>query len=480
VRRKWLYKKFASIKTSVWLLGILCLFFLIGTIFPQGKSYAPEGGTLLWVFKFVDVLNIFSAPLFLFAAALLFINQMVCSYERLRLLLRKASSSINEEVLREDPRTLSISIPHTDTVSDGSIADVFSGFGFKLKISDRRLACGALPLEKGINPHWPSWIFHTAVLVLLAGFAVSYLFAFEGELSLLPGQTEEVSTRSPEARWYRLREKGVKPDGGKTFKVGLEEFITEYTQFPRLKYPSKGIGRLALFTDMKGERISYTLPEDSLFPKDWMSRLVIYETGKETRRKTIEVNDPLRHRGITFYQMDIGQEMTVSVNGGDENLTVKAGEPFEVPGIEGKLKTNMLRVGTLYKKAGGQETITPFTKLKLIQTGDDGEETTKNLGKLIQGEPLIVQGVTLTLKGWQESSILSYRYDPGRPLLWAASLILLTAMTFRIWAYWYRVEYLLEKRDKGHRLYLRLIHNGLLADPERILRKIRSVLSDQE
>ncbi len=476
MRRNWLYKKLASIKTSAWLLGILCAFFLIGTIFPQGKGYAEEGGALLKVFELIDVLNIFTAPLFLIVAALLFVNQLICSYERLRLLLRMSASSINAEVLREDPKTLSLPLPPADELSERALAQGLTGLGFRVRRGRLLGSAGTCSLEKGVNPHWASWIFHTGILVLLAGFAVSYLFAFEGELSLLPGEREEVSTRSSEARWYRLRGEEVKPDAGNTFSVGLEEFITEYTQFPRLSYPPRGAGRLALFTDLKGERIAYTMPEGSLFPRDWMSRLTVHEKGRIVKRKTIEVNDPLRHSGVTFYQMDIGQQLTLAVSGSGETLEVKTGEPFEVPGIEGKLRTGMLRVGTLYKKVGTEEKIVPYAELKLIEEDEKGEETKRSVGRLVEGEPLTVQGVTLTLAKWREASILSYRYDPGRPLLWVASIVLLAAMTFRIWAYWYRLEYLITGTDNNRKVYLRVMHSGLLADGERMIQKIGSAI----
>ncbi len=474
MRRNWLYKKLASIKTTVWLLLILCIFFLIGTIFPQGKGYAEEGGVLLQVFKIIGVLNIFTAPLFLIASALLFVNQFICSYERLRLLLRMVNPSINEEILREDPRTLSIPLPPEHDLREENLAKKLGGLGFRVR-SGRSLGVGGTcSMEKGINPHWPSWVFHTALLVLLAGFAVSYLFAFEGELSLLPGQAKEVSTRSLEARWYRLRGIDVKPGAGKTFKVGLEKFITEYTQFPKLDYPPGGAGRLALLADIRGERISYKLPEDSFFPRDWKSRLVVYEDGKEVERKTIEVNDPLRYGGITFYQMDIQQKMTLDVNGSEDGLEVESGEPFEVAGIKGKLKTGMLRVGTLFRKTGGSEKIKPFAALELIGEEKEEKEKPVSLGKLVLGEPLTAQGVTLTLKKWQEASVLSYRYDPGRPIMWVSALVLLSAMTFRIWAYWYRLEYLVTGTGEQRRLYLRVMHSGLLADPERTVRRIAS------
>lgn len=477
MRRNWLYKKLASTKTSVWLLGILCAFFLVGTIFPQGKGYAEEGGILLRVLKFVDVLNIFTAPLFLIAAALLFANQALCQYERLRLLLSRTSASMSEDGFREDPRTLSISLAPVADMSEEAISKGMAGLGFKVRRGRPLGAGGTCALEMGFDPRWSSWIFHTAILVLLAGIAISYFFAFEGELSLLPGQSEEVSTRSAKARWYRLRGKGVEQTAGKSFKVGLDDFITEYTESPTLQYPSRGLGRLSLFSDLKGEQVSYSLPGDSLFPKEWMSLLVIYDGGTEAKRKTIQVNAPLRYSGVTFYQMDIQQKMLIGINGDRTTMEVQPGILFKVPDIRGELRADTLRVGTLYKKVGGTEPIIPYADLELVSKGEGGKEVARKIGKLTQGEPLVVQGVTLSLLRWQESSVLSYRYDPGRPLLWVAALTLLATMAFRIWVPWYRLEYLITGAGDRRRLYLRITQRGLLANSDRMMHRVVSTAS---
>jgi hypothetical protein len=139
-------------------------------------------------------------------------------------------------------------------------------------------------------------------------------------------------------------------------------------------------------------------------------------------------------------------------------------------------QVKMLRAGTLFMKDGNQTPIKPNTALEMIIENENGKSTKRGAGRLILHEPLDVQGIELTLQNWQEVSILSYRYNPGRPILWVSALALLAAMTFRIWAYWYRIEYLAAGPGDNRKLYLRVMHNGLLADSERIIDKIRSSL----
>lgn len=55
------------------------------------------------------------------------------------------------------------------------------------------------------------------------------------------------------------------------------------------------------------EDFEITYYGNSLRPKDYQSKLVVFEDGKEVNRKVIEVNSPLIHRGIYFYQSSYGE-----------------------------------------------------------------------------------------------------------------------------------------------------------------------------
>ena len=41
-------------------------------------------------------------------------------------------------------------------------------------------------------------------------------------------------------------------------------------------------------------------------PKEYLSDLVVPENGREVLKKTIQVNDPLKFKGISFYQSSYG------------------------------------------------------------------------------------------------------------------------------------------------------------------------------
>ncbi len=83
-------------------------------------------------------------------------------------------------------------------------------------------------------------------------------------------------------------------------------------------------------------------------PKDYRSRLAVIKNGRVVMRKTIEVNDPLKFEGYTFYQSSYGMVpggqgyaflSFVGPCGKTETVYKKIGETFLIPGtaIEGRI-----------------------------------------------------------------------------------------------------------------------------------------------
>ncbi|HXI10373.1 MAG TPA: hypothetical protein VNK06_06160, partial [Thermodesulfobacteriota bacterium] len=63
------YTLFASTTTAVVILGIMALFYVAGTVFPQGATlteYENAGGGLDFLVTNFDLLGLFTTPVFLF------------------------------------------------------------------------------------------------------------------------------------------------------------------------------------------------------------------------------------------------------------------------------------------------------------------------------------------------------------------------------------------------------------------------------
>lgn len=473
-----LYKRFSSLKTSIPFLGLLSLIYLVGTIFPQGgrlEDYIREGGRFVFLVRSFNLLNIFTTPVFLTLALLLFINLTICGYERLLLLL--AHQEIPEAphlTTLEGPAihgkvkapsslmwfTHTIPLPVDIDKAGGLVEGAFIRLGFKKVSSYPNERWGVM--EKGLPYRWLTWLYHLGIFLCFIGLFLTYLFAFEDEITLYPGETKVVSPKAM-SRWQRLT--GASPKGT-GFQLGLEEFITEYNQVPTLEYPKDKLSRLAMALGWWDRSFRYRIEADSLFPKDWKSRLKVIEGGKTTLTKTIEVNDPLHYRGFTFYQMAFKQDLWIQVDDGRLVLEVEAERELIVPGVEGALRFGALRVGTLFKMDGGTERIRPSVEVFNI-TSDGGR---KRLGRLEEGGRLFIGERAIGLKEFKEASVISYRYDPGVPILWWAGILVLIAMALRVFGLWYRVIYRIEE---GSLLDLAIKARGLLADEERVIRHLR-------
>ena len=470
IRETKLYKRFVSLKTSCILFLILVGFYIMGTIFPQGAQlddYIRSGGKFTSLVIFLDLLNIFNTPGFLIIALLLFINLTICTFERF-LTLRSQKKAIAEDGLLTPAYTFPLDINQQLESAEESVWETFKKeLRFKEKASPTH---GIYIMEKGWSYRWLTWIYHLAILFCFFGFLLTYLFAFEDELTLYPGEATAIKPAAI-SRWNKSL--GNSPQE-LDFRLELAEFITEYNQLPKLDYPADKLSRLAFALGWKDPK--YTLKNESYFPKDWKSRLKVIKGGLAVLEKTIEVNDPLYYHGITFYQAAYNQNLKIQVDDNPILFETESGKELIIPGIEGMLKFGTVRTGTLFKKDGSIEKIKPFTEVALIKKDSNRKIETENLGKLEQDGGIYIDNKRISMREFKEVSILSYRNDPGVPILWWSGIVVLLAMSLRIFGAWYRIIYRIEEKDGMPHLLMKVKTRGLMADEARLIKRLQHSL----
>ena len=269
----WLYKKLSSIKTSEYILGATAFFYIIGTIFPQGGNldeYIKAGGKYVFFVRVFGLLELFSSPLFLIAAILLFANLVICTYERYPTLFR-----------RPDDRR-SFKARHTIYLTQGISNAIVEArnvlkdsLGFKLISKDSEW----IIMEKGLPYRALTWVYHAGIAVCFIGFALSYFFAYEDVVTLWPGVPAKIAPKS--SGLVQGLFKDPAPVG--KFSLALEEFSTEYLMSARLDYPKDKFSRLAIGLGWK--RPEYKPKDDSLIAKDWKSRLRVIEDNRTVVEK---------------------------------------------------------------------------------------------------------------------------------------------------------------------------------------------------
>ncbi len=337
--------------------------------------------------------------------------------------------------------------------------------GFKLVSKDSEW----IIMEKGLPYRTLTWVYHAGIAACFIGFALSYLFAHEDVITLWPGSPARIAPKSSGIVQYLYRDNA--PES--RFSLVLDEFSTEYLTAARLDYPKDKLSRLAIGLGWK--RPEYRPKADPLVVRDWKSRLRVVEDARTTAEKTIEVNDPLKYDGYTFYQMGYEQKLKVRVDDNPLPLEARIDEEFFIPGSETPLKFSELRAGTLYRPDGAKEELTPYAMVSFSRKaeGASKEEPVKlGLNSAVQ-----VDGRILTLVDFEEGSQLSYRYDPGATLLWWAGIVALIAMFLRFYGYWYMVAYRVEESEGMAFLDVNISSKGIFADEKKLVARLERLLT---
>lgn len=258
-----IWKFFASVKLALFTLCAISLTSIIGTIIPQDRSFAfyaekygDELARLFFVFDFQDMYGAFWFNALL---GLLSANLIICSIDRFPAVWKiiiADQSLISPNKLRNMP--FSSNLTGSTSQSTVPLIDILKRQGWKIQTSgdgqDRIISA-----QKGAWTRTGVYIVHASILVIFAGAIVGQLLGFKG--SVMIPETKQTATV------YSAKTQQPIPLG---FEVRCDLFEIEFY--------------------------------DNGMPKEYMSRLRVFEKGQEITVKDIEVNSPLKYKGITFYQ----------------------------------------------------------------------------------------------------------------------------------------------------------------------------------
>jgi len=238
---------------------------IIGTIIPQHKPlqwYAQEyGGNLAQLFKTLDVPDMYGSWWFLALLGLLSTNLIVCSFDRFPDVWKQMKADGLDTPLTR----LEKMGRKKEWRSSSSQPVTVLELGAKLNKSDwkssRRNGDGETLLfaQKGAWSRTGVYVVHTSILVIFIGAIIGEFYGFKGNVMIPESQqTDKIYTFN----------------GNETIDLG---FTVRCDSFILELYPTG-------------------------MPKKYRSELTILENGKELFQAPIEVNSPLKYRGITLYQ----------------------------------------------------------------------------------------------------------------------------------------------------------------------------------
>jgi len=298
----WLWGSLTSIRLTVFLLLILAVIAIVGTVVPQDQPPAQywdrfgEGlGSLLWR---SGISSIYYSPWFLGPVGLLGVNILACLINGLPQAIRRSARRFTWE--------MAVALPERGRFHWQGGADPRPLVAAILRRELGRPRQQTLPdkevffYERGrFRPLGP-YLVHLSLLLILAGGLIGKFWGIEGRLMLSEGE---------EARAFQVSSGAEQP---LDFQVRLDRFQVEFYE--------------------KGSS-----------PKEFRSDLTFFQNGREVERHACRVNDPVTFGGFTFYQSSYGTQPTgpvrLQVSQGDRSQTMEAPmrRMVELPGGDGQI-----------------------------------------------------------------------------------------------------------------------------------------------
>lgn len=222
-----------SRKLAFWLIVVLSIWSLLGTLFPQGgrspagfQSKLADIPELVSLADAIGLDKAFSAPLFLAAVGLLFLSTIVCAWDRTRLAIRdwrshgRVTPAAAERVIARSAFSIPVRI---DAEAARVLEDVALGFE-AVGLGAKR---GEVLVEGSVAP-WrllASPVFHWSLVVLMALFAIGGLTRFEGLIGV------PVGTSLPDVpESYRTSEAGPLFSGHTGLSIAVDDLVVGFRE----------------------------------------------------------------------------------------------------------------------------------------------------------------------------------------------------------------------------------------------------------
>lgn len=308
---------FASVKLAIIIFAVLSVTSIIGTIIEQNaeperniklltKFFGPSGApTAFRVFDSLGFMDMYHSWWFITILLLFATNLIICSIDRLPKIIKLVKEPIKplseehfkgfgikkEIILKGKPEKVKSSV-------EGAIKKVLG-----LNPSEIKEEKGyQLFSQKGSFTRLGVYITHLSILIILFGAIIGIFFGFKGFLNLPEGEVSNVAfTRNGHER----------PLG---FNIRCDDFSVDFYG-------------------------------NSDMPKEYSSILTVIDNGQEVLKKRIEVNEPLKYKGVTFYQSSYGivpgsGERSVFIfritpaGGKTEEVRLRFGDTFKIPNTD--------------------------------------------------------------------------------------------------------------------------------------------------
>jgi len=411
ISRVW--KSLSSMRLALVLILALAAVVLAGTLLDQAppsviadqaaydqwleRARGRYGGWTV-VFDRLQLFNVFHTLWFRALIALLALNIVVCSLNRWHGIW---TTVFHTRVRMGEPffqharfrATVATTMPLDDAAD--RVRRALSGSRYHLK-TDAAEGSVALFADKNRLSRFGTFFTHLSIVLLLAGTVVGGVWGF----------------KDPE---FVVSEGSTRPLGlGTNISVRLDHFADEYY----LDGP----------------------------PKDFRSDVVLFENGKQVKQGTVQVNSPLRYKGIAFHQAFYGQTAVMKVQDKTGKVVFNDGVPLAWQTREGQrpvgsfnLPEQNLSVYVVGPRSGETDPMIPAGEMRVEVYRQESRAAAPQ--NLTQGKPGDLAGLTFTFERESRFAGLKVVKDPGTSIIWVASALMVLGMVMlfylprrRLWA----------------------------------------------
>lgn len=377
-----IWKFFSSVKLAIFTLCAISLTSIIGTVIPQGResSYYVEayGQTIAKFFQVLDIPEMYGSWWFLALLVLLAVNLIICSIDRFPQAWKQIT--LDQTSLKRDKIEKMAFIHSFENAPKEMAEELIASLRQRgWKVDSKESAEGIVTAaQKGGWSRIGVYIVHLSILVIFAGAIIGNLLGFKG--SVLIPETKDTD---------KVYATGTQQPIDLGFTVRCDRFDIEFY--------------------------------DNGMPKEYRSRLVVSENGKEVMVKDIEVNDPLQYRGFTFYQSSYEgyRDFIVTLAGSGQTRTLVA--PFQQ---QVSLDEQKISMGVVNAEAVRERVV----RIKFWLKAGDNPPATFWIEPL-QATPLEQYGVqqTLTVKQMYATG-LQVAKDPGVWIVYLGCLMMMVGL----------------------------------------------------
>jgi cytochrome c biogenesis protein len=297
-----LYDFFRSLKLTIFVLILLAVVSIIGTLITQNaarQDYIQRYGAGLYdVLDFFGLFDMYHSWWFSAILLLLVINLIACSLQRFpgvwkQVFRRADEAGLDNSMLKILPYVEKVKISNPANPKTAEKIQKCIKKRFRTQQRTETESNVTFFSEKGRFSRLGVYITHLSLLIILVGGLIGSLYGYKGFVNILEGQSVD---------HFYLRGKNADLPKPLPFKVRCDDFSITY------------------YDSQKAER----------HVKEYTSLLAIIENGKEVLKKTVQVNHPLHYQGLAFYQSSYGAFNTITLGiqrkNGKEKRLLEAGE----------------------------------------------------------------------------------------------------------------------------------------------------------